>query len=976
MTDSSASKSAEIDQQQSGEEARKRSNRARTLSAKSQEPLPELPPEDQAEGGKKEEEERANYDEEESQYDYALVPGEERMKGSDSEPEEGEGNGDQEPPVQKETDKASAAAASGSGLPPPYGKVTKHRAASVPREDNDYTEVRNFDTKPALQVRERSVTAPVDPSQVGMATAAAARDKRTFTESATHLPLPAIPRGGRPPHVAATAATGATAAAAVTESVVPMPQQETLYESVDELKDEPEDMYESVPDTLKPGNSSGLPPLLCPMSPPTPTMPLKSPGNASFFPLPPASPIPSKAQHREREFFEKEAKAEILKEKDKGKRGKEHKKKKKELGKTVSAAETTDSDGKRRFSFLNRKKTQSVSAVNAKQKKGKSVVDSPSPINTSPTTVSPTSHPPNIPAPSPPLLEDNDDTYDRPLLDDMYDRPLLGEDFQGRTQSESDDSPVKKPMSIEEAKKKSQSLPSSMRMGPVSISRPNIPLPELPEDSGSGTVTVVHQKNEEVEGGLSYDVVVHGNPQDGICDDDEPNYDSVHLPLVQNIALAAPNQEDPGYDSVKNLLAQQQNGAVAAPLQQKQGEGNEAEPQPAVVAAATGMQYGKVVHRASDIEPGMEPEHDESGYAVVPDEIKMRKRALSASKGVKQQVSFELEYPEFEDPGYDKVSKLGSHGPDTVKSKQSSVPKQVSFDTPEAEFEDPGYDVVSKPKDRAAANRRASTESEKPSSPQAVPPTTQEPQKPAEDEQYAEIDMVAKRLSQRKRKDRKSESLSPRRSSGGGQPKSPSPIPPPVPAAGDLGILGGEFDLPPIPVQSAGVHQLMVDDEPGLGYSRLNQLAVNGSSNDPPYAKVSADHPYATLENPNGDEEGYTTVTGDKAKSKGAPTRRDKPFSNGSTETQARSTLEQEMPKLDLAAAAATAAAPIGPMYDILESPQAETVNIYDSLEPQAGTVKPSQPTRDADYEDIDYQEGYEEIDENTRRDLIQKFNS
>ena len=101
------------------------------------------------------------------------------------------------------------------------------------------------------------------------------------------------------------------------------------------------------------------------------------------------------------------------------------------------------------------------------------------------------------------------------------------------------------------------------------------------------------------------------------------------------------------------------------------------------------------------------------------------------------------------------------------------------------------------------------------------------------DEQYATIDIAAKRASQRHRKEHYHVEMDIKESAS---PSDPPPVPPVV----DLGDMEDEFQEPPIPAQSEGVHELLETDH---GYSRTKKPT------DPPYSQVDvlSDPPYARV---------------------------------------------------------------------------------------------------------------------------------
>ena len=834
-------------------------SRVRSLSSRSQDPLPEIPTLETAGDSEHEETKEAESPDQQNDgdnpYSYAVHGEGDRMQGSDSE-EEGEG---------KEPAEAS------SNLPP-YGKVmqppSQRRSQPSAPETESYAEVREVIMAPlAGKTRLRSATDPIDPSS----TVAAVRDTRSHTESATLLPLPAVPNVDlesesmmydKIPEDVKADRDSQLKTNAVRQ------RKERLYESVDDIQT-PEDTYESVPDDIKPLNSSATPKLSAVPLP----LPTRSPNLTMSPPSPrvPASPIPKKK--------EKEPKA---------KREEEEKKKneKRELTKTVS-----DSESKRRtFSLFSggRKKAKSVSAGVGKTRKERDQLeplpDVPVFSPTSPHHLSPPP-PPTIPAPLPPIVDEDgkDVVYDQPQLDILN--------------SDTNLSPTKI-INVQDSKSKSSSLPSSARLAGASIFNPRA-LPDLPEDSGSGTVAV----HDDVED--DYDVVTHENGDEN--EDDEPGYETVNREEILNSIAENPEGIDPGYDKVHKRGSKDE------------GEVQEQEEDEDVAAAdeatPTDMRYAKVTKPSSPVEElGVPPDHDEQGYAVVPEEIKMRKRAMSSSKGIQEQVS-------------------------------SPVETQESINQPETEPTDRQLDkpVVKKPED----------ERQSPSEEGTLPTTPAAPkQKSDVDEQYATVDIVAKRESRRKKKEGQyhvqiaiRESLA-------------SATPPPVPPIADLGDMEKEFHEPPIPAQSEGVHELM-NTEPGNipipGEHAYAEVDIWPDVPDVPYAKVRK--PQKDTDNAVVDDDlGYDTVGGKllddsevlKDKALGYDTVGDQLAEDESTSARlpTKSTIEQEMPTLELA-----------------DPTQPETSqNVYDSLSPMN------------EHENGVEEQRYEEIDEETRENLRLKY--
>ena len=603
-----------------------RAERARTLSARSFDPLPEIPKLDTAEDGEvprsKDQAAGGQLDDDEAGYAYARVGGAAvgRMEETDSDKE----------------DKAGVGVGQGSGLPP-YGKVSHHGTKAKVNEAEEYAEVKEVFRGPAAfdAKRVRSATDPIDPTE---AESDNLRERRAFTH--TQMPLPAVPRQ----HVSVDESEMydsipddmRDSQVQRPQTSVPAPRQrpkERLYESMDDM----EDTYESVPDNLKPDSPSVLSPV-SPSPSPTKVAALGSPTAAP--PIPPSSPIP----------------------KPKGKEPE-----KKALEKTLSAAQAED--GKRRFSFFGRKKTASVSAVGGRKKEKEKEKDKHTDkdhkehhIPQQPLPDVPSS-PPVMSPPLPPIPAINDDE------DTMYDTPQL--DFMSGPPRLSPEPLPTSPSRVMDAKTKSQSLPMSARGAGASVihgSKANVPLPRVPEDSGQGMVvrervleSPLKGEDEEkpydsvkvlLDGEKPYDSVKVLNQPEYI---DEPNYDTVDPEeVLKAVAEAEGGEADPGYDRIRQRQEQE------SEEENEQEQEKAASPQP--IEEGTGIRYGKVTRPLSpeNETPGIIPEHDEEGYAVVPEDFKMRKRAMSASIGVQQQTK--KASPEPSDNSIDKIEEAASPG--------------------------------------------------------------------------------------------------------------------------------------------------------------------------------------------------------------------------------------------------------------------------------------------------------------------------
>ena len=485
----------------------------------------------------------------------------------------------------------------GSGLPP-YGKVTRHMVPVAKK--SGYSEV--LTSSPMLpRGRTRAVTEPLDPAQADSneREGKGLRDERAFTESAAHLPLPQIPKldisdgtydsipdGVRESADGAGKRSSSGAAAKRNGS----PVRESLYESVevDEagVAEADEDMYESVPEDVRPKAAS----MNSPSSPvpPPPRSPglnrTKTEGTSSL--TPPASPLTKEGPDDEGKNKGKD---------HVGKESKNEQKKHKALSKAKSDA-STDQRGRSLSSLFTRKKPAHATASNSplspkgkKQHKPLPKVPTTGAVP-SPTHLLPPSPPPMPAPPPPPDEEQEEDDYP---ADSAYD---MVEVINPRGAALLKDSNA--------AKAKSASLPSSMRTaGPSMLHHGHGPLPDLPEESAGGLVA-----------------------RQRVPEDMDPEYDTVVLGQVQN---------DPSYDSVKVA----QDGSNAMPKLEP-AEPTGTQPPPAggegEEGATPANKYARVSSHAavdSTFSPpdltAFAPEHDELGYAVIPAHLKMRKKALS-----------------------------------------------------------------------------------------------------------------------------------------------------------------------------------------------------------------------------------------------------------------------------------------------------------------------------------------------------------
>ncbi len=736
-------------EQHSNSSMRDLSERGRTLSARSHDPLPEVP---KLEPAKREGDGIEGDAEDDDPYVEVPVDNQNRMNESDSDDEmDGRGRGGAEAIPLENPPKDS------------YGKVSRHsKPLSEPKQqhqqwedeedDSDsYAEVRDVIRRgPPFAQRDRSKTDPPNPFPLGNT-----REKRALTEtaasaSAAHMPLPDIPAtsGGIPPAITEentmydSIPESDRKASPSSRSSSEIKRKERLYESVDDMGQEEmagdKDLYESVPDTYTKVDS---PVTLNTFSPGlSPTRP-----QAEMPPMPPRSPIPTGKAAEQQQLGKKEG-----------------------LKKTLSSAQ---SEEKRRFSFFNRKKTSSISSGLKKGEQPRS----PTALTSSTSPQHKSHSPHNLPIPPPPDEDEEEDTYDKVTI-----TPNLPTGHSDHFQLPPPQLP------IDDARLKSMSLPMGFRTG----GRPNLPLPKLPEDSGSGTVQ--HQRLTEGEGGVEYDTL---RARERI--EDEPNYDTVKVEDILLPSATARSGFDPPYDKINN----QEVKALREREMQLRDTVHAVSSEPADASGGYSKVRGEVPGGELD---GQRPEHDEEGYAVVPEEIKMRKRAFSASQGM---------HPPRRDLSPDSVA-AGYH----VVGHDETLEQQ--------------YDTICD----------THTQSMLSVSPKKLAGASS----PGED-QYASIDMVAKHDKKRQELE---EALRIQEELRGytEDPRGVSPIPPPLPPALHPDHLD-EFASPPppIPAQSQDIHELVEGGEEGL------RVPPQSDSGDPPYAKVKSkvDNPYAEVNSSN-----------------------------------------------------------------------------------------------------------------------------
>ena len=888
------------------EEGSDRESRSRTLSARSFDPLPAIPKLETAEDNKDKRTKESppsrgggDDDDDEAGYAYARVGGA-AVGGMD----EAESDKDDK------TDQASNL--------PPYGKVSHHVTKPKVSETEEYAEVKEVFRGPAAAVavsRGRSATDPIEPKEVEVDTV---RDKRALTH--THMmPLPAVPKqsvgvddnemyDSIPDDVRNSQVPLPQAAAPVSK---PRPK-ERLYESMDEV----EDTYESVPDNLRvdsPLSVSSASPSHSPSK-------LPLPGSSTSPPLPPSSPVP-KPQPKEPE--------------------------KKAVEKTLSASQA-EGDGKRRFSFFQRKKTASVSGVTSKKKEKEKEKEKEKhaekdhkehhhahqPLPDVP-ALSPVMSPPLPPIPA---NDDEDDTmYDTPQLD-FIPGPLRV-------------SPGPPPISPSEAKAKSQSLPSSARGSGAAVFHRNIPLPRVPEDSGQGIV--VRQRvlesplrggeeekpydsikvSQSVDGEKPYDTV---KVLDGLEDINEPNYDTVDKEeILKALAETEDVEKEPGYDRVKQL-------------EEVAGEGDRERekaptPQPTEGENAAGIRYGKVTRPLSPEEdvPGILPEHDEEGYAVVPEDFKMRKRALSASKGVQPQ---------------------GKHeSPEPVKKPIDELEEAASPDEP-AEPSEPyaTVDILIKKERRKEGNLTANSDMPRERSVSPVPP----PLPPVGD-----LGEIARDFAQPPIPIQSENVLELLLADGSSSLRPPGSDDPPYAKVKSKDHPYAELDL-----GGGGEHAKLAtqedNNETEAGYNEVGaDVNDHTDSNDKGLVYDTVTDPEVNQEMVDDEAMGYNTVKDLQANqeaSSGYDTVIDSDRWRSGAAQSPTNQLANEIPKLELAE-------PEQQLYDSLEPLEkegggGEAGGLYDSLEPE----QPQQVENGVSL-DMMEEERYEEIDDDRRLELLAK---
>ena len=676
----------------------------------------------------------------------------------------------------------------GQLTPPPYGKVTRHMMSAPPHRGS-YSEVRrSIPSSPLGVSRVRSLTDPPEPPA---SPGAGPRSERAQTDSATRMPLPQIPNL----HANDDTCTYDYIPEEVKSSIkskpsTPHPVRDSVYESVDEAKgndgvDGGEDVYESVPEDIKPSTSPPISPSSpLPLPPRSPSIPFQR--VAAESPLSPPSPS-SKKEFRNSDDGKKKNKSK----KEKQDEGKKHK----SLGKTVSDT-NTDSRGRSISSLFHRKRAGStekhpaIGKLKILPNEPRIVPPEPPPAvpmeaPSAPTSshFSPPHHPPPIPIPLPP--DDDDAAYDTPSVINPQLHVMLGSNAA-------------------RAGGRSASLPTSMRNAGAAVFNPNThhaPLPRLPEELNNGVVTRLRMMEYSDS---NYDTIVIERDED----EEEPNYDSIqpiHTDVERERGANMPKLEPALHIAVREqqLAGAERSPANYAKVTKHNPAGTAStsseisSPLSATVSAPAGASL--TPDRGAYL-----PEHDELGYAVIPAHLKLRKRTQSEVMQKSQQEA-QLRRHRSEEELDDVKCKEGSEvlvpmqGPDEPQYESVSEELKQNI-SPSSHRSDGGWYNVSE-------------ESEYP---------------------YATVDKAAKRQSQLMR-ELAEKKVDPSEVLGR------LPTPPPLPQQGDLGDLS-EFSQPPIPTQMEGILQLI---DPS--YSRI-QETTGGNKTANPYAQIYlTDPPYASV---------------------------------------------------------------------------------------------------------------------------------
>ena len=621
-------------------------------SRKSMEPLP-LPPEAQNQVAQPNadaapSDENDDHEDDEPPYDYARVPGHE----SDVELSEND-SGDE---GQEEGEAGEV-----KGPPGRYAKVTRHSAS----KETDYEPMPEFPPqKPPLpdmrERRGRSATDPLDPVFIETKPRS-----NTVAESASVMPLPAVPPGMLEEDNEDEVEDDMYDSikddlkAAIRQSAQQKPPQQEVYESVDEENGVYESVSEEVKESVHQQQTPALPTTPVPRSQQKGSSNSPSPTKRHSSPL--DSPKPKKASKEPKKQASKDAK---------------ESKKKKSEGQPLSAQET---EGKsRHFSFIfSRKKTSSVSG----KPEPKSPDEATSPVHRPiasiplPSIPPPTGPRPAVPIPRPVSFtgEIDDEEEDGGMYDSVT-HPTHSN--HPASLSHLSASPGNVGFVSDEAVKRLAPVPHGARGGSSFNPHLNEPLPDVPEDSGSGSTgggarVVKRPRNVEISD-PSYDTVGSTRRPEPEFVDVDPNYDTVQLPQSRR-------QQNQQQQPLPNSIT-------------KVDTDNKPPPLSATVYSAAA---------AAALEKDQSLEHDEQGYAVVDPKVILRKRTSSLSKSAMQE--------SMNEPGYEKVNKtrLSQHeepGYESVtKSEESN--EEAQYDSVEHNNEEesvqlePGYASVTRQTD-------------------------------------------------------------------------------------------------------------------------------------------------------------------------------------------------------------------------------------------------------------------------------------
>ena len=482
---------------------------------------------------------------------------------------------------------------------------------------------------------------------------------------------------------------------------------------------------------------------------------------------------------------------------------------------------------------------------------------------------------------------------------------------------------------------KTLSLPPSVRMSAFS-SRVNEPLPEVPEDSGSGGTTFVVKRDRLIEA-------------------IDPNYDTVNSALLGSpVEVQDDSEFDPDYDTVKH------------------------KPQNSPPLPHSGRGYATVNSHDLPIEDPVK--HDDMGYALLDQEIVQHKRAASLKKSsvdnpgeppydrVQQE---ENDAKPLDDPGYASVKQvLGtlsesenvpspedsvqngqepkpSHGYAKVTSHSSMEDDKDPYATIDPEIierkrteslsksstqpQEPPYDRVKdlKPSTELLPNEPVDVSN----SHQTEPLTVSEPESDEaslqhqgdddivgqveikiedhvsddEEDKYTRVDLLKKHQNKKKAKEMTEDPLDVRENI---PPSSPVP---PLPPIGDLGDIS-EFDPPPVPTQTLDVH----DDNT----SELSHNEDEMADAEPQYSKVML----------TSKTQGIPPTNGECKIIKVIPHNRGKMISSQEQIPTQELTQNSIIPSVCRSLHSSTSSEGV-PVYDSLESQQP----MYDSLDPVKG---------------------------------------